>query len=97
VYDFFFRKIFHNDLKPSDIHPPFQTKVTQDLDLINGSNNIIVIIIRFVLGHMNNSRMETKHNTQTFLCDMWDSKVVVSSTLPFAWKVVILLEIKQTK
>jgi hypothetical protein len=44
--------------------------------LINGSNNIIIIIIRFVLGNMNNFRMETKHNTQTFIYDMWDSKVI---------------------
>jgi hypothetical protein len=29
-----FKNIFHNDLEPFDIQPPFQTKVTNDWNLI---------------------------------------------------------------
>jgi hypothetical protein len=90
-----FWKIFFNALKPFGIHLLFQTKITQDWNLINGSNNIVVIIIPFILRHINSSHMETKHNTQTFLHEIPKSWAkTVNSTLPSGRKNVILIKIK---
>ncbi len=50
----FFWKIFCNDLEPFGIYLPFQTEVTNDRNLKNISNNIIVSIICIILGDMNN-------------------------------------------
>jgi hypothetical protein len=54
----------------------------------------------FVLGNTNNFWMETKHNTKTFsmACEILKSLVgTMNSILLLAWKIAILLEIKQTK
>jgi hypothetical protein len=50
--------------------------VTNDWNLINRSNNIIVGIICIILGDISSSQMETKHCTQTFIYDTWDSKLI---------------------
>jgi len=53
-----------------DLHPPFQTKVTNDWNLINIFYNIVVNIICIILGDTNNSMVEIEHCTQTFFCVM---------------------------
>jgi hypothetical protein len=46
---------------------------------------------------MNSSQMETKHNTQTFFCDMQDFKVVnknIKFNFTLHMKIASILEIK---
>jgi hypothetical protein len=70
-----FKRFFAMILNLLTFHLPFQTKVTNDLNLINKSKNIVVDIICIVLD-MHSSWMEIEHCTQTFFYDMQNSKFV---------------------
>ncbi len=71
-----FQNIFYHNLKPFGIHPPFQIEVTNDWNLINRYNNIVVGIICIIFGDMNSSWMEIEHCAQTFLYNIQDSKLI---------------------
>jgi hypothetical protein len=93
-------KIFHADPKPFDIHLLFQTKVTNDYNLINRSNNIVVAIICIALGESNSTwwKLNIAHKHLSMTCEIPNPSIgIVNLTLPLEWKVTILLEIKQTK
>jgi hypothetical protein len=95
-----FWKIFRNDPEPFGIHLPFQTKVTNDYNLINRSNNIIVAIICIVLGNIISSwwKLNITHKHFYVTLEILNSSVgIMNLVLPLEWKVAILLKLKQTK
>ncbi len=69
-----FEEIFPNDPKYSNIENALQSLGTRKWNLVDKFNNIV--ITRIVLGNVHNSKLETKHYTQTFFNNMHNSKII---------------------